>query len=1501
MKKIIFLTGGFLLVLFILGLNLTPEKNTTNEQKSATQQTQPIEFLIGAYNMPSADYIDHNAGMNFNVWQNYIGMQELFRQGRLRMIPYGWNYPISGISCPGDSLYSHINTYKDDVNDVISMNNSAGLYSLMQRPKFLYLYSGQSSIYQCEELTDNDYEGFYRFNEIPTAVSSEYLETEYNIKGRKCEIGPNNAGYVVSDVKLNDEFTQGSGQTEMYQDKYYDFFIKPRVKIPPNTSPEVEVFQIEVYGYDNNIVLNEIIKAEDFQNSSGYNGEYRETFRLTDPDFLRIDGALLQHNPENANDTNYFDIRVKWLGHCDMWIDYVKVESDIAEQMFRPDNNFDIWINWESSNIGSTDGAFRFWCDEPNYNMLPCVKYVQDKIPGFNSNISTLMTTYACNPPADTSYEHFKTKANSMNMPEVSSASYPLKGDAKVPDNFSGYAYNTSEGKFGHPVDRGQYETELQNIHFDGAQGGALIKWSWNDIRYAKDNPDKPFYFTPQVHLFYQNHGIYYPPNIQREPTNQEINAMTNIMLTYGAKGILYFEYASFNNIGDTTTFYSIGLHNGYNGTERTKRTSNVYGQDKWENIRILNQKLKEWGKYLIKFDNSQSNSYRYHIATERTQLISNSYIKESKTYPIGNPALCPENSNPDYDVPDIENERYMQIGIFKNPGVVYDKYFMITNRRCSPGDDACSGIRRITVKFNANDANFAGFNNWKIVNLYDNSTVTTFDKNIDNVINLDIYLPGEGKLYTIVPVMQDGGTFVCNESVTNMTFNCNGMVNTGGYNLTINASGGQSVISFKQGCTIQAEDGGDLLIWGQNNRVTLKGKDGNKWPGIISNNSDNVNINNTIFKDVGEDNSALWALSVYNCQYIEITKCTFDLPVLTKAININNTASEFSTVAVYLDTIRVNNAVAAVFVGGSGSMTTEGLIFDNIIESPIQHSNYGILLSNVTSPYVDNNRIAGFNIGIGLLSSNVELNSNIITASHDYSTGIFGAASSTINMGNIGDYVSGENNIISNYGSECYNIKLDNAVFEMDNGINRFQVNTGTGSFNMFGYGDFKTTSDGPEKFIYVTGNCFNGEGNYAIAELYDLEEHLLSLHEDPHNCLIQEDNEVDFIATFSNNIKDTVYKSNDTSNKSNSESVFLYKNLYRNLLKKNYDSTRVIGIALITNYSDSINTPDVISKMYFAASKLDSAGENIQTLKSFLELQIISHPQNLSLVKSANYYNQKCKVRLSQYSSALTGFQDIITQNPYSYEGLVASWDFAATVLLANSGGGFAYKNPEIENLKNSISESEFLNDSLRLNKFVRTDNYDKTKFNQEDRKVLIKSVGSVLKGEREKQIEHVKTMETKLNDTKAGNKTKIKQELENAKSLNMLIKTKTPKDDKEYQSIINSDIEKLNPKSNNSSDFKTPVILQSYELYQNYPNPFNPVTKISFDLPKDAKVKLVIYDILGREVKTLVNNEFRTAGKYITEFNGSNLASGIYFARILVNEGKDFMAVKKMVLVK
>ncbi len=86
-------------------------------------------------------------------------------------------------------------------------------------------------------------------------------------------------------------------------------------------------------------------------------------------------------------------------------------------------------------------------------------------------------------------------------------------------------------------------------------------------------------------------------------------------------------------------------------------------------------------------------------------------------------------------------------------------------------------------------------------------------------------------------------------------------------------------------------------------------------------------------------------------------------------------------------------------------------------------------------------------------------------------------------------------------------------------------------------------------------------------------------------------------------------------------------------------------------------------------------------------------------------------------------------------------------------------------------------------------------------------------------------------------------------------------------------------------------------SYNLSQNYPNPFNPVTKINFAIPKQGYVNLKIYDMLGREVKTLMN-EVKTPGNYSIDFNASNLSSGIYFYKLQVN---DFVNIKKMVVIK
>jgi 5-hydroxyisourate hydrolase-like protein (transthyretin family) len=97
----------------------------------------------------------------------------------------------------------------------------------------------------------------------------------------------------------------------------------------------------------------------------------------------------------------------------------------------------------------------------------------------------------------------------------------------------------------------------------------------------------------------------------------------------------------------------------------------------------------------------------------------------------------------------------------------------------------------------------------------------------------------------------------------------------------------------------------------------------------------------------------------------------------------------------------------------------------------------------------------------------------------------------------------------------------------------------------------------------------------------------------------------------------------------------------------------------------------------------------------------------------------------------------------------------------------------------------------------------------------------------------------------------------------------------------------------------------IPKEFRLYQNYPNPFNPTTKIKFQIPlsrgvsegRGVSTQLIIYDILGREVAILVNEQMKP-GKYEVDFDGSNYPSGVYFYKLTAG---DFKAVNKMILLK
>mgnify|MGYP001164715972 FL=1 len=89
--------------------------------------------------------------------------------------------------------------------------------------------------------------------------------------------------------------------------------------------------------------------------------------------------------------------------------------------------------------------------------------------------------------------------------------------------------------------------------------------------------------------------------------------------------------------------------------------------------------------------------------------------------------------------------------------------------------------------------------------------------------------------------------------------------------------------------------------------------------------------------------------------------------------------------------------------------------------------------------------------------------------------------------------------------------------------------------------------------------------------------------------------------------------------------------------------------------------------------------------------------------------------------------------------------------------------------------------------------------------------------------------------------------------------------------------------------------------FRISQNYPNPSNPKCKIDYEIPFDGRVSIKVYDLLGKEVNSLVD-EYKSADFYTAEFDGTNLASGMYFYRIIANGGgKQFTKTLKMVLVK
>lgn len=138
---------------------------------------------------------------------------------------------------------------------------------------------------------------------------------------------------------------------------------------------------------------------------------------------------------------------------------------------------------------------------------------------------------------------------------------------------------------------------------------------------------------------------------------------------------------------------------------------------------------------------------------------------------------------------------------------------------------------------------------------------------------------------------------------------------------------------------------------------------------------------------------------------------------------------------------------------------------------------------------------------------------------------------------------------------------------------------------------------------------------------------------------------------------------------------------------------------------------------------------------------------------------------------------------------------------------------------------------------------------------------------------------------------------KEIGNTKARLRLVVEDNAKGEYTISNILYDSKENLTKESYENITLKVNGIPAQYYLSQNYPNPFNPTTTINYQLPKDEHVTIKVYDMLGKEITTLVN-EFKTSGNYNIKFDGSNLSSGVYLYEI---EAGNFSDTKKLVLIK
>lgn len=449
---------------------------------------------------------------------------------------------------------------------------------------------------------------------------------------------------------------------------------------------------------------------------------------------------------------------------------------------------------------------------------------------------------------------------------------------------------------------------------------------------------------------------------------------------------------------------------------------------------------------------------------------------------------------------------------------------------------------------------------------------------------------------------------------------------------------------------------------------------------------------------------------------------------------------------------------------------------------------------------------------------------------------------------GNETNNLAGYNHFYNNSGQEIYIHNTENALCNllMNDGYNMIEDDVNN-DYLIYINNEGWTPPDVVECTNNYWGNISNPGDKLFPSEYFNFNPFLISKPSPPTNCQI---------TTVSEN------------NSSKSQQTLLLGDALKSNLNNDFISAANYSQQL-TNIGGSQVYRKTGSRLFFSNKYAEGTG--ISYLPSYYENLIATNVSDTLLQKYFRGLKIESKVINESLQSALTELDIIIANATNSYELLYAHLDKLRIIsMLESSYSGDNHNSnislPEVYKLLKSDLRKTSENSKSIINK---TQQQSKLKSNSSRYNFLLNRIPDNLENLSNKSANQINEII----------KDKILYEILN----NNFVPNVPPIRSEEYKS---------KNKSGLNNNFPT-----KFELSQNYPNPFNPSTTINYALPKEGFVTLKIYDITGREVKTLVN-EIRKTGFYSITFNVSELSSGIYFYKL---QAGSFNQTKRMVLIK